>query len=154
METGQEYPNAYRYRRIVQAKRYIDRNFDDDIDLDDISGEAHFSKYHFLRLFKRAYGMTPNRYLTQRRLSEARRLLEEDRLSISKICLEVGFESLGSFSSLFKRRMGISPSRYRIRSRRKSERIENIPGSVVPGCFVRAFYGNSNFREANDSSEL
>lgn len=104
-----DYPNAYRYRRIVQAKQYIDAHFTEDIDLEAISDEANFSKFHFLRLFKEAYGKTPNKYLVGLRLKYACKLLEEGKLSISEICFEVGFESPGSFSSLFKNELMKSP---------------------------------------------
>ena len=135
-----KYPKAYRYRRIVQAKRYIDEHFKEPIDLDDISDEANFSKFHFLRLFKNAYGRTPNQYLTDCRINRARKLLEEDCLSVSEICFEVGFESLGSFSSLFKREVGKSPSRYRQQAHQKRERTKAVPRSAVPNCFAKAFY--------------
>jgi AraC-like DNA-binding protein len=134
------YPYAYRYRRIVQAKQYIDDHFKEPIDLDDISDEANFSKFHFLRLFKSAYGKTPNQYLTDCRIRCALRLLEEHQLSISEICFEVGFESLGSFSSLFKREAGTSPSRYRCSAHQKRERTKAVPRSAVPYCFAQAFY--------------
>lgn len=105
-----EYPNAYRYRRIVRAKRYIDQHFDEPIDLEAISGEARFSKYHFLRLFKDAYGKTPWQYLAELRVRHAAELLEEDRYTVTKICFMVGFESVGSFSTLFKKVVGLSPA--------------------------------------------
>ncbi|MGD8426737.1 MAG: AraC family transcriptional regulator [Balneolaceae bacterium] len=135
-----EYPNAYRYRRIVQAKRFIDEHFAEDIDLGLISDEAHFSKFHFLRLFKNAYGKTPNRYLIECRIKYACKLLQGDRLSVSEVCFEVGFESIGSFSSLFKRELKSSPAQYRRESHEKKERVAVKPKSVVPSCFVQAFY--------------
>ncbi|NGP87645.1 helix-turn-helix domain-containing protein [Fodinibius halophilus] len=131
-----DYPKAYRYRRIVAAKRYIDTHFDESIDLDLISDEAHFSKYHFLRLFKDTYGQTPHQYCTGLRLKKARELLREENMSVSEVCFEVGFESVGSFSSLFKRRVGESPSTYRAK---RNNRAIN-PKTVVPGCFVQQFY--------------
>lgn len=134
------YPNAYRYRRIVQAKRYIDDHFTEDINLNDISDEANFSKYHFLRIFKKAYGKTPNEYLTEKKLEHARRLLETGTFSISEVCFKVGFESLGSFSSLFKRAVGDSPSVYRRRVFKKKRRVKSNPRSVIPACFAQTFY--------------
>ncbi len=62
--TTEQYPKVYLYQRIVQAKLFIDRNYADKIDIDNISDEAFFSKFHFIRLFKRIYGKTPYQYLT------------------------------------------------------------------------------------------
>lgn len=135
------YPNAYRYRRIVRAKRYIDEHFDEPIDLDAMSGEACFSKYHFLRLFKEAYGTTPWQYLAELRVRRAAALLEEDRQTVTEICFMVGFASPGSFSSLFKSVTGSSPARYRNRKRQKRRAVCSQPLIVVPHCFAAAHGG-------------
>ncbi len=73
--TLEQYPKAYLYRRIVQAKLFIDSNYTDNIDLDNISDEAYFSKFHFTRLFKKIYGRTPHQYLTFVRIEKAMLLL-------------------------------------------------------------------------------
>jgi len=134
--TDPEYPNAYRYRRIVRAKRYIDEHFDEPIDLEAISDEACFSKYHFLRLFKNAYGKTPGAYLAELRLRRAAALFAEGRHSVTEVCHELGFESLGSFSALFKKTYGLSPTAYRERERREREAAVKEPLRRVPHCFA------------------
>lgn len=63
-------PKIYLYRRIVLAKLFIDEHYAEDIDLDAIAGEASFSKFHFIRLFKMAYGKTPHQYLTRVRIEQ------------------------------------------------------------------------------------
>ena len=96
------YPRHELSRQVIGAKEYIDRHFADRLDLDAISGRAMISKYHFLRLFKGHYGVTPHQYLTEVRLQEAKRLLAMD-LPVGEVCTAVGFESVSSFKALFKR---------------------------------------------------
>src|ERR1051325_6868510 len=105
------YPKVYLYRRIVQAKIFIDKNFTDKIDLDNISDEAFFSKFHFIRLFKKIYGKTPHQYLTFVRIHEAKLMLNSGT-NVSEACFAVGFESLSSFTALFKKQTGLTPSAY------------------------------------------
>ncbi len=101
------------YRRLHVARDYIHANLNRAINLDEIAQVAHLSPYHFLRTFKQIFGQTPHEYLTQKRLERAQFLLAHTRQPVTDICLEVGFESLGSFSTLFQRRIGLSPRRYR-----------------------------------------
>lgn len=132
------YPKAYLYRRIMMAKRFIDEHFQKSIDLEGISQEAHFSKYHFIRLFKRSYGKTPHQYLNSVRLEKARELLAQSKQSITAVCVEVGFDSLGSFSYLFNREVGMSPSAYRKMLRDKQDVLREKPLTYIPGCFAGA----------------
>lgn len=74
---------------------------------------AMLNRYHFIRLFKEAFGITPHQYMTDMRVNEAKKLLLKNELTISQICYQVGFSSLSSFSLLFKERTGISPSKFR-----------------------------------------
>src|ERR1044072_5307668 len=89
-----EYPKAYLYRRIVQAKLFIDKHFREKINLDEIAEEASFSRFHFIRLFKEAYRSTPHQYLVWVRLKEAEKLMTNAELKIQDICFEIGFESV------------------------------------------------------------
>ena len=72
----EQYPKIYLYRRIVQAKLFIDEHFGNNIDLDNIADEAYFSKFHFIRLFKTIYNKTPHQYLTIVRIEKAKMLLK------------------------------------------------------------------------------
>jgi len=83
------------------------------LSLDRIARESDLSPYHFHRLFRAAYKVTPLEFLTEQRLRRARRLLVTTDLDLDSICFAVGFESASSFSRLFKRRFGQSPGRYR-----------------------------------------
>src|SRR5689334_8929119 len=97
-----EYPKIYLYRRIVQGKLFIDAHFSEPINLACISDEAFLSKFHFIRLFKKAYGKTPHQYLIYVRIEHAKKLLRGDA-RVSDVCLLVGFDSAGSFTTLFKK---------------------------------------------------
>ncbi|MDN5214577.1 AraC family transcriptional regulator [Fulvivirgaceae bacterium BMA12] len=142
------YSNVYLYRRIVQAKLFIDKNFADHLDLDNIAGEAFFSKYHFLRLFKKIYHKTPYQYLTAVRIEKAMELLGNNK-SVTEVCFLVGFESISSFSGLFKRLVGTSPSAYLLQQQQIKAQVLKTPLRFVPNCFAEN-YGwkqKSNFEE-------
>jgi AraC-like DNA-binding protein len=131
----EQFPEIYLYRRIVQAKLFIDNNFGDKIDLRSIADEAFFSKFHFIRLFKMAYGKTPHHYLTAVRIGKAQLLLQNDA-SVTETCFAVGFESLSSFVGLFKRLTGISPSIYRQQQQQRKNAISATPLNFIPNCFA------------------
>ena len=103
-----------RYRRLQRAKEFIDSCYHSPLTIPEIASVACLSTHHFLRSFKQVFGMTPYRYITQRRLEEACRLLKKTDLPVSAICYDIGFESPGSFSWLFRRQTGMSPVQYRI----------------------------------------
>ncbi len=100
-------------QRLCRARSFIDECYDLPIDLSEISKQACLSRYHFLRLFREAFETTPHQYLIQRRIDKAKELLISGRWSVTDVCFEVGFESLGSFSTLFRRHAGLSPRDYR-----------------------------------------
>jgi AraC-like DNA-binding protein len=84
--------------------------------LSQIAEVAWLSTHHFLRLFKRTFHETPHQYLIRKRIERAKYLLAHTDLSVTDVCLEVGFESLGSFSWLFRRRVGASPETFRLQN--------------------------------------
>jgi AraC-like DNA-binding protein len=123
------------YRRIVSAKIFIDENYRDQINLDDVSGKAFFSRFHFHRLFTRIYRRTPHQYITQKRLDKAKTLLTENK-SVTEVCNEVGFESIGSFSVLFKKEIGFAPQYYRNMAYKKKMEHQEEPKKAIPHCFI------------------
>ena len=135
------HPKMYMYRRIVEAKLYIDAHYAEKIELDKISDQACFSKYHFLRLFKAAYGRSPHQYLTELRIHHAKDLLAKGQ-SVSEVCFAVGFESLPSFTRLFKKNTGSSPKLFSQKCTRQDERTRQQPLSRVPACFADNFGWN------------
>lgn len=132
------YPKAYLYQRIIQAKQFIDKNYADKIEIDDISGKAFFSKFHFIRLFKKIYGKTPYQYLTSVRIDNAVLLFQKNK-SVSEVCISVGFENLSSFSELFKKIVGISPSDFLKKQQQKKEQVLENPLNFVSPCFAHKF---------------
>lgn len=118
--------------RLGRAREFIDHCYDHPLSLDQISEQACFSRYHFLRLFRQAFNKTPHQYLIERRIEKAKELLRtEDELRVTDVCFEVGFQSLGSFSSLFRKCVGHAPVTYREKAR-QSEMAKR----KVPGCFL------------------
>ncbi len=107
--------------RLHIARTYIDDHYAAPITLEHISSEAGFSPFHFIRLFQAVYRQTPHQYLVQQRIDKAKLLLASGDLSINDICYQVGFESLGSFSTLFRRETGLSPRLYRKHAGKLSE---------------------------------
>jgi AraC-like DNA-binding protein len=132
---NEQYPKIYLYRRLVQAKLFIDTHYADNIDLGNIADEAYFSKFHFIRLFKNIYRKTPHQYLIFVRIEKAMELLKAG-IPISDVCYAVGFESLSSFSGLFKRVVGITPSTYLIRQQTIKAQMVKSPLTFIPGCFA------------------
>jgi AraC-like DNA-binding protein len=135
---GADYPKIYLYRRIVQAKLYIDEHFQDKIDLDNISDKAFFSKFHFIRLFKNAYGKTPHQYLTRVRIEKSKLLLAEG-VSVSEVCYQVGFESVSSFTGLFKRQARLTPAEFQKKFLERKKNISELPLNYVPNCFAEQY---------------
>jgi AraC-like DNA-binding protein len=127
------------YDRIARAKIFIDDNYALPLDLDRLSDEACFSKFHFLRLFKRVYRKTPHQYLSERRLEKAKEKLKNDNFKISEVCEEVGFESKTSFSLKFKEYTGETPALFRLRAMQTSQMIKEQPDKFVPSCYSTMF---------------
>ena len=128
-KTRTEVPDTY--ERLCRAREFIDLCYDLPLNLEQISSQACFSRYHFLRLFREAFDKTPHQYLVERRIEKAKELLTSKDLRITDICFEVGFQSLGSFSSLFHRYVGHAPATYREKSRASDSARRQIPG-----CFL------------------
>ena len=98
---------------LRRARDLADRDYADPLDLDELASAAGVSKYHFLRCFAATYGKTPALYLAERRIERAQDLLRATNLTVTEVCMVVGYSSLGSFSTLFRSRFGLSPREYR-----------------------------------------
>ncbi|MER7565550.1 helix-turn-helix transcriptional regulator [Streptomyces sp. NPDC048523] len=122
-------------RQIRLAKDAMDRDWaDPGLDLDAVAAHAGYSRFHFLRAFKEAYGETPGQYLTHRRIERAEEMLRGADLSVTEICHLVGFSSLGTFSARFKARTGLTPSEYRTRHVGRG-------AALIPGCYAMLWAG-------------
>lgn len=108
------------YRRLHRGRDYLSSCYGEPLTVAAVARVAILSPFHFQRMFKLAFGQTPMRFLQERRLAAARRLLLTTDEHVTSICLDVGFESLGSFSWLFHKRFGEPPDRFR-RQRRGKE---------------------------------
>jgi AraC-like DNA-binding protein len=105
------YPHDDLTNHIIQSKLYIDKHFSENINLDKIAAKALVSKFHFIRVFKKYYGRTPNQYLQEVRIEKAKAILKKGK-TIDEACNAIGFTSKTSFISLFKKMTGITPLTY------------------------------------------
>jgi AraC-like DNA-binding protein len=133
----EQYEKIYLYQRIVRAKLFIDENYAARIDLENISDQAHFSKFHFIRLFKSIYGSTPNNYLIKVRIDKAKYFLSKGH-SVLETCVLIGFDSPTSFSGMFKRIAGKTPSAFQKEQETKRIAIEMNPFLYIPNCFAES----------------
>jgi transcriptional regulator GlxA family with amidase domain len=116
----------------------MDRTYAQPLDVPALAAIAFVSEAHFIRTFRDTFGETPHRYLQRRRVERSMFLLRETTRSVTDICLDVGFGSLGTFSRTFCEIVGESPSAYRKRADVKA----------VPTCFSMAWTRPSSFGEA------
>jgi AraC-like DNA-binding protein len=126
-------------RHLLKAKDLADARYFEPIGVDDMARAAGLSRAHFSREFRRTFGESPRAYLLTRRLERAAALLRGTDRSVAEICMSVGLQSVGSFTTSFKRMYGKSPSAYR---------AEFPPASAyarLPGCVAR-FYGRPQHR--------
>ena len=126
------------YERVVAAKLFIDENYCEPLDLQEISNRAFLSRFHFHRLFTRIYRKTPHQYLTRKRIEKAKDLLAENK-SVTDVCNEVGFGSIGSFSVLFKKEIGFAPQYYRNMAWLKKQEALHQPRKFIPHCFIEGY---------------
>ncbi len=101
------------HKQVRLARLVLDRSYNTPITIDDLSREVALSPYYLIRTFRRVYKQTPHQYLVGQRIAKAKELLRSSDLSVTEICVTVGFESLGSFSTLFRKVAGMAPSAYR-----------------------------------------
>jgi AraC-like DNA-binding protein len=130
-------------RHLLRAKDLADARYFEPLGVDDLADAAGLSRAHFSREFRREFGESPHSYLLTRRLERAAALLRTTDRSVAEICLDVGLQSIGSFTTSFTRTFGESPTAYRAKFPPAAHYAR------VPACVVR-FYGrpqNRTFRE-------
>lgn len=125
-------------RRLLRARDAMDRDFAGRLTIGDLASVACISEANFIRSFKAVFGETPHRYLQRRRIERAMYLLRTTDISVTEVCMSVGFSSLGSFSRTFTSVVGETPSAFRDRS----------GVDPVPTCFVKTWTRPSSFGEA------
>jgi AraC-like DNA-binding protein len=120
-------------RHLLRARDLADSRYFDRLGVDDLARAACLSRSHFIREFRRAFGESPHGYLMTRRLERAAALLRTTDRSVADICLAVGAESVGTFTSAFTRTYGASPTAYRKRFPPAADY------ALVPSCVLRAY---------------
>ena len=132
-------PSSRALRKLCQVRDLMRDCLEEELTLADLSLEAELSAWHFLRAFREAFGETPHAFLTRLRLERAKELLTISSRPVTEICFDVGFSSLGSFSTLFRRRVGLSPAEFRRRVRAWVSVPGRHPWAFVPFCFGQHF---------------
>ncbi|MFG2002248.1 helix-turn-helix domain-containing protein [Spirillospora sp. NPDC048911] len=130
-------------RHLVRAKDLADARYFEPLTVDDLARAAGLSRGHFSAEFRRAFGETPHAYLLTRRLERAAAMLRTTDRSVADICVGVGLQSIGSFTTSFSRVYGMSPTAYR------ASYPPAVDFALIPACVLRA-YGrprNRTFRE-------
>lgn len=125
-------------RRLLRARDAMDRAYAQPLDIPTLARIACVSEAHFIRTFRATFGETPHRYLQRRRVERSMFLLRDTDRSVTDICFDVGFTSLGTFSRTFRDITGESPSVYRTRA----------VAASVPTCFTMSWMRPSSFGEA------
>src|SRR5436305_15117853 len=120
-------------RHLLRAKDLADARYFEPLGVDDLAHAAGLSRAHFSREFRRVYGESPHAYLLTRRLERAAALLRMTDRSVADICLSVGLQGVGAFTTSFTRTYGASPTAYRARFPAGSSFAQ------VPAC-MRRFY--------------
>lgn len=127
--------------RLCRARDLIRDCFTEPVTLGDCAAEARLSPWHLLRAFRATFGETPKEFLTRLRLERARHLLTVTDRPVTEVCFDVGFSSLGTFSTLFKQAVGCPPTEYRRRVRPWVTAPGFRPWASIPSCFARRFGG-------------
>jgi AraC-like DNA-binding protein len=120
-------------RHLLRAKDLADAHYTEPLEVDDLARAAGLSKAHFSREFRRTFGESPYVYLMTRRLERAAALLRTTDHSVAEICLEVGLQGVGSFTTSFKRMFEMTPTAYRAAYPPASHQAR------VPACIVRTY---------------
>jgi AraC-like DNA-binding protein len=132
-------------RHLLRARDLADARYFEPLGVDDLARAAGLSRAHFSREFRRSFGESPHSYLLTRRLERAAALLRGTDRSVIEICLAVGLQSVGSFTTSFTRTYGMPPTAYRAKFPPASQRV------MVPACVARA-YGRPQRRTFREDS--
>jgi AraC-like DNA-binding protein len=131
--------NDETFRRLCRARDLLAAGYQSQIFLDTAAREACLSPFHFHRLFRSTFGETPHDFLTRRRMEHARHLLASGEMTVTEVCLEVGYSSLGSFSSKFQSIVGMAPTQYQRQVRRVFGFQKPWKIMLVPACYFSAY---------------
>ena len=127
------------FRRLCRARDLLASDYQSVVNLERAAREACLSPFHFHRLFASAFGQTPHEFLTRLRMDRARHLLVSGEMSVTNVCFEVGYASLGSFSMKFRSLVGQAPTEYQRQMRRVFGYSAPWRIVLLPDCFLSAF---------------
>jgi AraC-like DNA-binding protein len=122
------------FRRLCRARARLRESREPSPTIEQLAREVRISPFHFIRQFEAMFGVTPHQFRIASRIELAKELLARGEHSVTDVCMEVGFSSLGSFSALFTRRVGEPPSEYRRRIRTMVVVPGAIAADLTPGC--------------------
>jgi AraC-like DNA-binding protein len=131
------------YKNLADARDFMRNAYQRPINLPEISAQANLSPYHFQRVYRRTFQETPHEFLTRLRIERAKTLLARGSHNVTEACFEVGFSSLGSFSTLFAHRVGMSPSEYRRYVRSGIAVPRTVRPLFIPTCFFTMLCGST-----------
>ena len=120
--------------RLCHARDLLRDWEDEPLSVSEVARTSGLTRCHFSRLFKAMFGETPHQYRSRAQAEKAKHLLLLTDLSVTDVCMAIGFSSLGSFSALFARRVGMPPSAFQRRYRPPSGAERQLPASLIPGC--------------------
>src|SRR6184192_2768615 len=135
-------------RHLLRARDLADARYFEPLGVDELARSAGLSRAHFSREFRRAFGESPHAYLLTRRLERAAALLRSTDRSVADVCLSVGLQSVGSFTTSFTRTYGVSPTAYRAAFPAAADH------ALIPACVLRAYSRpqRSTFREVSSAA--
>ena len=134
--------DATTFARLCRARDYVGACYRHRVTLENAAREACLSPFHFSRLFVEAFGETPHEFTTRMRMEEAKKLLLADNHSVTSICMDVGYESLGSFGTRFRSLTGLSPAAFRREARIAFGGFaSHWPLYYIPSCYQRFVVG-------------
>jgi len=128
--------SSEQFLRLCRARDMLREVHDRPLTIDEVAREAAISPFHFIRLFHALFGDTPHQFRIRSQIERAKELLAVGDASVTDVCLDVGFSSLGSFSDLFARRVGTPPSAYRRQVRAMVAVSGTVPKQLIPGCLT------------------
>ncbi|HTT24957.1 MAG TPA: AraC family transcriptional regulator [Candidatus Sulfotelmatobacter sp.] len=143
------------FRNLCRARELLGASPEQCLSVKHIAHQVAISPYHFIRQFEAVFGITPHQFRIQSRLDQAKLLLAKGDLSVTEVCMQIGFSSLGTFSDLCARRFGSPPSLYKRRARAMVQVPGNYPQELFPGCLsLMGCLPAAAFRNFQEASPL
>ena len=142
--------------RLCRARDELRDTLASPVSIHHVAQAAGMSPYHFIRRFEAVFGETPHQFRTCARLERAKHLLALSNQSVTDVCMEIGFASLGSFSTLFAQRVGVAPSLYRRQIQALVPVAADLTRQLYPGCFalMSRLPSLRTFREVSGSPQV